>query len=71
MTRFLVASFVVLAVIVASTVVFRGQPQSVELSAAAMPSLAELHVMAGVHRLPDQDIDDQSFIFPSPAKAKQ
>ena len=51
MNRLLVASFVVLAVIVASTVVFRGQPQSVELSAAAMPSLAELHVMAGVHRL--------------------
>ena len=71
MTRLLVASFVVLAVIVASTVFFRGQPQSVELSAAAMPSLAELHVMAGVHRLPDHDIDDQSFIFPSPAKAKQ
>lgn len=68
MTRFLVASFVVLAVIVASTVVFRWQPQSVALSAAAMPSLAELHVMAGVHRLPDQDIEDQSFIFPATAK---
>ena len=64
MTRFLVASFVVLAVVVASTVVFRWQPQSVQLSATAMPSLAELRVMAGVHRLPDQDIEDQSFISP-------
>ena len=68
MTRFLAAFFVVLAVIVALIVVFRGQPQSVELSAAAMPSLAELHIMAGVHRLPDQDIEDQSFIFPAQAK---
>ena len=68
MTRFLVASFVVLAVIVASTMVLRWQPQSVELSAAAMPSLADLHVMAGVHQLPDQDIEDQSFIFPATAK---
>ncbi|SEM23521.1 hypothetical protein [Bradyrhizobium sp. OK095] len=69
MTRFLVASFVVLALIVAAATIFRGQPRAIELSTAAMPSLIELHTMAGVHRLPDQDIDDQSLIFP--AKAKQ
>ena len=69
MTRFLVASFVVLTLIVAATTIFRGQPRAVELSTAAMPSLVELHTMAGVHRLPDQDIDDQSLIFP--AKTKQ
>jgi hypothetical protein len=69
MTRFLVASFVVLALVVAAATIFRGQPRAVELSTAAMPSLVELHTMAGVHRLPDQDIDDQSLIFP--AKTKQ
>jgi hypothetical protein len=69
MTRFLVASFVVLTLIVAAATIFRGQPRAVELSTAAMPSLVELHTMAGVHRLPDQDIDDQSLIFP--AKTKQ
>ncbi|MCK1392674.1 hypothetical protein [Bradyrhizobium sp. 1] len=69
MTRFLVASFVVLTLIIAAATIFRGQPRAVELSTAAMPSLVELHTMAGVHRLPDQDIDDQSLIFP--AKTKQ
>lgn len=69
MRRFVVSSFLVLALIVVAALVFSGKPRSIELSAAAMPSLAELHVMAGVHQLPDQDIDDQSFIFP--AKAKQ
>jgi len=68
MTRFFVASFVVLALIVAAATIFRGQPRAVELSAAAMPSLVDLHTMAGVHRLPNQDIDDQSLIFPAEAK---
>jgi len=39
------------------------QPQSIQLSAAAMPSLVELHAMAGASNLPNQDIDDQSLIF--------
>jgi hypothetical protein len=43
-------------------------PQSIELSAAAMPSLQELHTMAGVNKLPDQDIDDQSLIYPTGTK---
>lgn len=68
MTRFFVASFVVLALIVAAATIFRGQPRAVELSAAAMPSLVDLHTMAGVHRLPNQDIDDQSLIFPAEAR---
>jgi len=68
MTRFLVASIVVLAVVIGAAALFRGQPHAIEFSAAAMPSLVELHTMAGVHRLPDQDIDDQSLIFPAQAK---
>ncbi|XUJ36701.1 hypothetical protein ACQ5SK_19615 [Bradyrhizobium japonicum] len=46
----------------------QGQPRAIELSAAAMPSLVELHAMAGVHQLPDQDIDDQSLVFPTSVK---
>jgi hypothetical protein len=68
MTRFLVASVVVLALAAAASTIFIGQPRTVELSAAAMPSLVELHTMAGAHRLPNQDIDDQSLIFPTGAK---
>ncbi|WP_377831075.1 hypothetical protein ACFKHW_40480 (plasmid) [Bradyrhizobium lupini] len=71
MCRSLIACFVVAALIAATAVIFRGQPRSIELSAAAMPSLVELHAMADVHKLPDQDIDDQSLIFPTRVKANQ
>jgi hypothetical protein len=30
-----------------------------------MPSLLELHSMAGVHKLPLQDIEDQSLMYPT------
>jgi len=30
-----------------------------------MPSLLELHAAAGVHKLPVQDIEDQSLIYPT------
>jgi hypothetical protein len=47
----------------------RSPSPSIELSAAAMPPLQELHAMAGVHQLPVQDIeDDQSLIYPTVAK---
>ncbi|MET4200919.1 hypothetical protein [Bradyrhizobium sp. LA6.12] len=68
MRRSLIACFVVAALIAASALIFRTQPRSIELSAAAMPSLVELHAMAGVHQLPDQEIDDQSLIFPATVK---
>ena len=43
---------------------------STKLSAgtAAMPSLQELHTVAGVKKVPNQEIKDQSLIFPSIAK---
>jgi hypothetical protein len=46
------------------------QPRSplIGLSAAAMPPLQELHVMAGVNKLPVQEIDDQSLVYPTAAK---
>jgi hypothetical protein len=46
----------------------RTRPQSIELSTAAMPSLQELHTMAGVEKLQNQDIDDQSLVYTSAPK---
>ncbi len=46
----------------------RTRPQSIELSTAAMPSLLELHTMAGVEKLQNQDIDDQSLMYTSAPK---
>jgi hypothetical protein len=41
---------------------------SIELTAAAMPPLQELHTMAGVHKLPVQEIEDQSLVYPTAEK---
>jgi hypothetical protein len=43
-------------------------PRAPELSTAAMPSLEEFHAIAGVNKLPVQDIKDQSLIYPTGTK---
>jgi hypothetical protein len=50
--------------------VLQSRPSSIELSAAtaAMPSLLELHTMAGVNKLPTQELEDQSLVYPSVEK---
>jgi hypothetical protein len=30
-----------------------------------MPSLVELHTMAGVNKLPEQEMEDQSLVYPT------
>ena len=69
MIRSMIAAVVFAVVLVVATLLWRPHSHSIELTSAAMPPLEELHAMAGVHQLPDQDIDDQSLIFP--AKTKQ
>ena len=59
-------------VVIALTAVAASMPwsrsPSIELSTAAMPSLQELHIMAGVHKLPMQEIEDQSLVYPTVEK---
>jgi hypothetical protein len=62
----LVVAFAVLAG--AAAWMLNTRPQSIEFSTAAMPSLQELHTMAGVDKLPSQDIDDQSLIYSATPK---
>jgi hypothetical protein len=70
MIRPLIFSLAVVAVVVGSTVLLRSRSSVAELSAgaAAMPSLLELHATAGVHKLPAQDFEDQSLVYPSAEK---
>jgi hypothetical protein len=70
MIRLMFIALAVVAVVVGSSVLLRSRPSLVELSAgtAAMPSLLELHAAAGVHKLPAQDIEDQSLIYPAAEK---
>jgi hypothetical protein len=58
----------IIAIVGAAAWTLRTRPQSIELSTAAMPSLQELHTMAGVEKLPSQDIDDQSLVYTTAPK---
>jgi hypothetical protein len=62
----LVIAFVFLAA--AAVWMLNPRSQSIEFSTAAMPSLQELHTMAGVDKLPNQDIDDQSLVYTATPK---
>jgi hypothetical protein len=70
MIRPLIVALAVVAVVAGSSVLLRSRSSVIELSAgtAAMPSLLELHAAAGVHKLPVQDIEDQSLIYPAVEK---
>jgi hypothetical protein len=58
---------IAVVVLIATTMLWSRSP-SIELSSAAMPSLQELHTMAGVHKLPVQEIEDQSLVYPTAEK---
>jgi hypothetical protein len=60
-----VVIFVILALVVVVGELFSPRPSVLEQSTAAMPSLLELHSMASVHKLPLQDIEDQSLMYPT------
>jgi hypothetical protein len=58
---------VVILMVVATTMLWSRSP-SIKLTTAAMPPLQELHAMAGVHKLPVQEIEDQSLVYPTAEK---
>ena len=68
MTRSLVVVLAILALVVVGGELLSPRPDVLEEAAAAMPSLQQLHAMADVHKLPVQDIEDQSLIYPTAAK---
>jgi hypothetical protein len=69
MMRLTIPAFVIV-LLAAATVLLRSPSRSADISSgtAAMPSLQELHAAVGVHKLPVQEIEDQSLIFTAPAK---
>ena len=68
MIRSIISVFAIAVVIVIGTLLLRSHSHSIELTAAAMPPLVQLHAMAGVEKLPVQDIEDQSLVYPTPTK---
>lgn len=67
MTRSSVVALAILALVVVGGELLSPRPSALEESTAAMPSLQELHSMADVHKLPLQDIEDQSLMYPTTA----
>ena len=63
MVRILGASFLILSLIAVVSIMVREQPRAVELSAASMPLITDLHVMARVDQLPDEEVEDQALVF--------
>jgi hypothetical protein len=70
MMRLMITAVAIVAVIAVASTLLRSRSSVVELSTgtAAMPSLLELHAAAGVHKLPVQDVEDQSLIYPTAEK---
>ena len=68
MMRAMISAIAVVALMVIATTMLWSRSSSIELSAAAMPPLQELHTMAGVHKLPVQEIEDQSLVYPTAEK---
>ena len=68
MMRPIISAVAVAALIAVGIFMLRPQSPVIELSAAAMPPLHELHTIAGVNNLPPQEIEDQSLVFPAAAK---
>jgi len=70
MMRLMITALAAVAVIAVASTLLWSRSSVIELSTgtAAMPSLLELHAAAGVHKLPVQDIEDQSLIYPTAEK---
>jgi hypothetical protein len=68
--RLTISAIAAIVLIAAVVMVMRWPSASVDLAfgTAAMPSLQELHVTAGIHKLPVQDIDDQALVYTAHGK---
>jgi hypothetical protein len=72
MKGLMITAFAAIALL-AAVATMRPRPSSVDssLGSAAMPSLLQLHATAGVDKLPLQEMEDQSLIFPTVAKRQK
>jgi hypothetical protein len=57
-----------IALVAVAIYVLRPGSPPLERSTAAMPSLKEFHALVDVNKLANQDIDDQSLIYPTGTK---
>jgi hypothetical protein len=67
----MIRAFAAVALFAAAIAILRSHSTELSAGSAGMPSLQELHTVAGVNNLPNHEIEDQSLIFPSTAKREK
>jgi len=68
MKRLMIPVLALVALIAAAAAIVWHPSTKLSAGTAAMPPLLELHTAAGANKLPDQEIEDQSLIFPNRAR---
>ena len=68
MKRLMIAAFAVVALIAAATTMLWSHSTKPSAATAAMPALQELHTAAGVNKLPIEEFEDQSLVYPTVTK---
>ena len=69
MKHSIIFAIAAVALLAATTLLWsHTQPTKLSDGTAAMPSLHELHTAANAKKLPNQEIEDHSLIFPGVAK---
>ena len=68
MKRQIISALVTVALVAAGTAMQRSPSTELSARTAAMPSLQELHTVAGANKLSNQEIEDQALVFPIIAK---
>ena len=63
MKRLMIAAFAVVALIATATAIMWHPSIKLSAGTAAMPSLHELHIAAGVNKLPIEDVEDMSLVY--------
>jgi hypothetical protein len=57
-----------MSLVVAATAMLRSRSTELPAGTAAMPSLQELHTVAGVNKLANEDFEDMSLVYPTKTK---
>ena len=68
MKRLMIPVLALVALVTAVAAIVWHPSTKLSAGSAAMPSMQELHAVARLKKLPDQEIEDQSLTFPNRAR---
>ena len=68
MRRLPIFAFAAVVLIAASAAILWSHPTTLPAATAAMPSLEDLHTAAGINKLPIEEFEDMSLVYPTKTK---